>query len=363
MSTANLTPHTSLQELVEQRLDAIDQALLGLLPRQERVAAVSQLEARIREVVPADLALIADSTAASRSRQPAAWPMPTAAPTWAPHPQFFGPSGSGPLSWPQSRMSRLALSAGVLGLLAFVLLLATPVTYFAAEILSDIVGEIVAIGLLGAEALAVTVGGIAAVGLGIAALVSIGRQRGRLVGRGWAVAGLCTGAMPMLLGSVAVLMTVLQFGMSQFVSITEAPPVATATEAHASAKADSDEDDGPVAELPPPMAARVPTYITPDGRAHFEPVAQPAPAGAPDAISEATVRAALEAIYGGAPVGAPDSTPAASSNSPAAPKPEAAPAKDPGAQPPSQPAPDANPTPEAVPTPGPAPAPDKGPAV
>src|SRR5258708_39429129 len=36
--------------ILEQRLEAIDQALVGLLPRHERLAAVAQVETRIREL-------------------------------------------------------------------------------------------------------------------------------------------------------------------------------------------------------------------------------------------------------------------------------------------------------------------------
>ena len=57
MPTATATPHPDLQQFIEQRLDTIDQALLGLLPRQDRLATVAQVETRIHEKVAANAAL------------------------------------------------------------------------------------------------------------------------------------------------------------------------------------------------------------------------------------------------------------------------------------------------------------------
>src|SRR5258708_22329645 len=65
MSTANTPPSSSLPQLplpqlIEQRLDAIDQALLGLLPRADRRAAVTHVETQIRDAVAACPAIAAN---------------------------------------------------------------------------------------------------------------------------------------------------------------------------------------------------------------------------------------------------------------------------------------------------------------
>lgn len=141
MSTANATAHTAVQQLIEQRLDSIDQALLGLLPRHDRLAAVAQVETWIHEFVAANAALAAnlpapakglilsDSALFSPSRQ---------TPACEPQPQFFGMAAGGWIPAMQKRRSRLAISAGVLGILALALLLATPVTYFTVGLLSEV---------------------------------------------------------------------------------------------------------------------------------------------------------------------------------------------------------------------------------
>jgi len=121
----------------------------------------------------------------------------------------------------QKRRSRLAISAGILGALALALLLAIPVTYIAVEVMGDVLGEFISIGLLGVHSVAVSIGGLAAVGLGIAALVSLRRHKENLVGHGWAIAGLCTGPLPMLLGFAAVLFLVLQGGLLAFFTSSE----------------------------------------------------------------------------------------------------------------------------------------------
>lgn len=223
MATANTTPHTAVQQLIQQRLDAIDGALLGLLPRHERQAAVAQVETRIRELMTASFATAADSPAVPEgptAPDSALTRLATETPAFVPHPQYFGLAPGGGNLATQKKRSRLALAAGVLGILALVLLFGIPVTYFAAELLSEVMGEVAAIALLGAHAVAFALGGAAAVGLGICALVSLKRHREQLAGHGWAISGLCTGALPMLMGGVAALVLGLQFGAGQLISVS-----------------------------------------------------------------------------------------------------------------------------------------------
>jgi hypothetical protein len=203
MSTAATTPHTAVPQLIEQRLDTLDRALLDLFPRHERLAIVSQVETRIRELAAANL--------------------PIAETTGLPPYLQLGLTSSCWGAAPKRKRSRLAITAGALGILAFALLLASPVTYLIVGMMGEVLGEVVAYSLLGAQAIAVSLGGAASVGLGIIALVSLNRHKDQLAGHGWAIAGLCTGSLPMLLGGAAIVVVGLQFGFGQFTSTTLAP--------------------------------------------------------------------------------------------------------------------------------------------
>ncbi len=196
MTTACTIPNAAAEQLINHRLDVIDRALLDLLPRNERLALVAQVESRARELVAASAAPeagLAGSTACPAAADaaqpvPGAWPIsPPAAPAF--------------LTSAAKRRSGLALTAGLLGIAALVLLFMTPVTYLIVGILGDVVGEIGAVALLGVHVGVVTLGGLAAVALAIAALVSLKRRRGLLVGHGWAIAALCTGPLPLLAGA------------------------------------------------------------------------------------------------------------------------------------------------------------------
>jgi hypothetical protein len=189
MSTATTTMDTAMQHLIDQRLDALDQTLLGLVPRNDRLALVAQAENRIRELAGAS------STAEGSLRASA---------SLVPLPHFSVPASGGmPLS-PGKRRSHLAVSAGVLGIAALMLLFGTPVIYLFVATVGEFLGEVVSISLIGAHLMAVAIAGMIAVGLGIAALVSLRRRNGNLDGRGWAIAGLCAGPVPMLVGGLAL---------------------------------------------------------------------------------------------------------------------------------------------------------------
>jgi hypothetical protein len=182
MTTANTTP-TAAEQMIHQRLDAIDRALLGWLPRTERLALVAQVEARAQELGIADA--VADGSVVGNSTclELAAAPAPVV--------------GSA-----CRRRSAMALTAGILGIVALVLLFATPVSYLVAGFLGDVIGEVGAISLLGVHLGILTLGGLAAVALGTAALVQLKRRRGTLGGHAWAITGLCTGPWPLLGGAV-----------------------------------------------------------------------------------------------------------------------------------------------------------------
>jgi hypothetical protein len=184
--------NTATQNQIDQRLDAIDRALMGALPRSERLAMVAQVEVRLLELAAAN-----PSDAANGQVLSNLLPSAESAP-------LVSSSGGMTRSMGRKR-SGLALGAGVLGTAGLVLLFGTPLVYVFVAIIADALGEVFAISLLGAHTVAIALGGSAAVALGIAAIVSLGRQKGKLVGYGWAITGLCAGSLPMLVGVLMIL--------------------------------------------------------------------------------------------------------------------------------------------------------------
>jgi hypothetical protein len=213
MTTANAIP-TAAEQMIHQRLDAIDRALLGWLPRTERLALVSQIEARARDLG-AKCAAPDMNAAGTANCLELAEAAPSAWGAWSLSSPIFQTACR--------RRSRMAITAAALGIAALVLLFATPMTYFAAEFLGEFIGEIAAISMLGVHLGLVTLGGMAAVTLGIAALVSIKRRRGALAGHAWAITGLCTGPWPMLGGAVVGLIVGMQLvgSTTMTVSVSE----------------------------------------------------------------------------------------------------------------------------------------------
>lgn len=181
MAAESLTPGG----VIDQRLDALDRALLGLLPRGERLALVADVEARAREACegnPAALAELAEPVEHSLAADAQAVRRPRL-----------------------GRRSRLALTAGVVGIVALGLLLFLPITYTVALTIADGIGEVATMILLMGNIVLVAVGGTLAVLLGLTALVRLSRRRSNQRGHGWAITGLCTGPLPMLAGGLAML--------------------------------------------------------------------------------------------------------------------------------------------------------------
>lgn len=176
-------------EVIDQRLDALDRALLGLLPRSERLSLVADVEARVR-------AANATDSPSPRPETSAADELPLVEAGLAPRRRL------------RLRRSALALTAGVLGIVALVLLFALPVTYLVLAAVAEGLGEVTAYLLISANVLVVALGGAAAVVMGIVALVRLNRRQGRS-GHGWAVTALCTGPLPALAGGLATLTIVL----------------------------------------------------------------------------------------------------------------------------------------------------------
>jgi hypothetical protein len=309
MSTATTTSNTTMQHLIDQRLDALDHALLGLVPRHDRLALVAQAENRIREHAAANLTAMASFQASAVGATPGDWAqsgLPAGTATFAPLKPLMVPASGGMAASPGKRRSRLALSAGVLGIAALVLLFGTPVTYVFVATVGELFGEIVSISLIGAHLMAVAIGGMTAVGLGIAALVSLRRRKGNLDGRGWAIAGLCAGPVPMLVGGLALvvggwqLLEVQDF-FGEPVSAYAAPDAAMPPTSDNSAPDDSDATLS--SALPPDVVIRVA-----GARSVDEPTACAAPCESPDRSLECDLPAATFDHTGPEPVG-PLSTP------------------------------------------------------
>ena len=70
MSTTHAMPSSAVQQMIDSRLDAVDRALMGLLPRNDRLETVAQVEKRIRELAAADSAVEANLQAQVEHAKP-----------------------------------------------------------------------------------------------------------------------------------------------------------------------------------------------------------------------------------------------------------------------------------------------------
>lgn len=253
------TPGTFTQQQLDLHLDAMDRALLGLLPRCERLAVIADLESRIREAAenspeiaevlssPAENLPLADTVAGGNRRA-------------------------------ARRRSSLALTAGIVGIVALVLLFILPLTYLVIAMMGEEMGELVAYTLLIANIMVVAVGGAAAVALGIAALIRL--SRGHQRGHGWAITGLCTGPLPMLAGGLGMLTIVVPLlgemastsSGNQTVAVCAPAPMMLPPSGYQPAQVAAAPSYGapqpqPVLPGPPPPATEIPT---------LQPAVQPA---------------------------------------------------------------------------------------
>ena len=182
--------NTVAGDVINQRLDALDRVLLGLLPRNERLAMVADVEAKVRiahEANPVSLELAAMPMDALPLSEAAAGQRPRIA----------------------RRRSALALTSGVLGIVALALLFALPITYLVVSTTSEAIGEVTTYILLSGNIVMVALGGAAAVIMGIVALVRLNRQQGTQRGHGWAILALCAGPLPMFVGGLGTITMVL----------------------------------------------------------------------------------------------------------------------------------------------------------
>jgi hypothetical protein len=202
---------------VDRRLDLIDQALLGVLPRQERLAWLAQAEARMREaaVHPASL------SAAPLSGMAIAGPSAVVSENF---PNSHAGSTLPASGWPLAasatanpvgppRRSRLAIFSGLSGITAMCLLCGVPIIYLIVAYTSELLGEFLAVSILGVYIATVGVMGLLAVGLAIAAFFALRRRTSQLTGHGWAITGLCTGPLPVLACGLGALLLLAEMGI------------------------------------------------------------------------------------------------------------------------------------------------------
>lgn len=267
MPTTNLSS-VNPQQLIDQRLDAIDRALLGLLPRSDRQSIVAQVETRLRDLA------AANADVKTHQQTPVEGPSPTDAAVFGlPGASADAPSGLQPIlsaasrRGPRIHRSSLALSSGIVGIIALVLLLAMPITYVIASSFSQ--PEEVAEVLVVTHVAAVALGGTMAVVLGVSGLLSLSRRAGSLVGHGWAITGLCTGPLPMLVGGVLSVIVGLEITSGQpaySVAVDASTPyVATAPQAVSvpsmPVAGSATVSEAPVLSSPPVGAYGYPTVV------------------------------------------------------------------------------------------------------
>ncbi|HVX12575.1 MAG TPA: hypothetical protein VHC22_15445 [Pirellulales bacterium] len=298
MSSISTSPTTDTQQWIDLRLDAVDRALLGLLPRGERMELVAKVESRLRELAPAVVAAEANGTPA-----PGDASIDSALASPAPR------SGSA-AAWTTLRRrrprSRLAVASGVLGIVALALLVMLPIVYLFLGMLDS--DESILIAVLGTHLSSLALGGLLSVVLGVVALVVINRRDGQLVGHGWAITGLCTAPMPMLIGGLAMLVLGSELLGSQVVTVeattsTVPPPTLSYPVPVEAAQG------MPVAAPAPPCVA--PQGYSPyaacpaTGTAPGMPVDAPAPAGYCPSVASGQVAAVPSSYNAPSPEASP----------------------------------------------------------
>jgi hypothetical protein len=218
----------------------LDRALLGLLPRSERLAMVADVESRVREEHAANPAA-AQRLAATVEEPPVAEIAANRGPRRV------------------QRRSTLALMSGVIGIVALALLFFMPLSYLVVSMLSEVIGEVASYVLLSANVLVVTFGGAAAVVMGITALVRLNRRQGRM-GHGWAIAALCTGPLPALAGGLATITVALPM-MAELASADRGftvPNYETVPVSNESCTICPAPGYAPAVDMPPPLVAAAP---------------------------------------------------------------------------------------------------------
>ena len=185
-------------DLLDQRLDALDRALLGLVSRSERMELVAGVEKRFREKLESEPALL-ESLVTGQAEAPLET---LSAPA----------SAAREVAGGKRRRSRLALTSGILGIVAVCLLLAFPITYMVIATIAEMIGEVPAIALIVLNVVAVAGSGALAAFLSLVAIVRLSRSKKKR-GLGWAITGLCTSPLPALCGLLGLVCFVMPMAM------------------------------------------------------------------------------------------------------------------------------------------------------
>jgi hypothetical protein len=188
----------SLQELIDLRLDTLDRTLIGRMPRQERLNIVSEVESQIFELLSqraADEPGRDDVLAVLGQLDPpeAYVPEDSLERSATPRQRPTRPAPTTPVS-----SARFARAAGILGISALCLVVVAPLVIVAASLTESIVLAMVAMLLF---TLVMFAGGVLAIVFSICA-----RLRGL-----WAVTGMVTGALAVLLSLCGGLLLLLEF--------------------------------------------------------------------------------------------------------------------------------------------------------
>lgn len=215
MSTETTTTVSGNPTWMNQRLELLERALLGVVPREERLERVAELEARFQTLLEKEPTLgnaAPEQEVALGSNGNVSY----SAESSATRTQVLASRGG-------RKRSRLALSAGVMGIASLILLLTSPVLYTMFALFAQSM-EFVAITLIIGLVLSIAGLGLSAVVFGIVSLVKVARSQGKMTGRGWAITGICTGPMPMLAGAAGTLMFVLPIGLEMLQATATVPP-------------------------------------------------------------------------------------------------------------------------------------------
>ena len=281
--------NTVVADVINQRLDALDRVLLGLLPRNERLAIVADVEAKVRmayetnpvspelAAMPVDALPLSEAAAGQRLRI-------------------------------ARRRSALALTSGVIGIVALALLFALPITYLVVATNLEGIGEITSYILLSGNIVTVALGGAAAVIMGFVALVRLHRQQEAQRGHGWAILALCAGSLPMfvgVLGTITIVLPMMTELASEHAQASSPSYVMLPKQSESRAVCSTSESCSPTdqAQLPVVVAGPAPNVATPVANYPVQPgVCHPIQCMETPALTSATSPTSLPAPSPPAPL-------------------------------------------------------------
>ncbi len=191
MTTVAVELSDSLQALVDSRLDTIDRLLMGRVPRQDRLAIGREVEGQVFE-------LLQERGREEVTREDVLAVLARLDPPEAYLPEEAGERESVPTRWPSGPRvgpplrkgdPKVAKLSGILGLVVLALVLLSPAEWMIGYLLSS---SALIITLWVGTIFLVLVGGIVAITMGIFSRI----------GSGWAVVGMVTSSLSMLIALI-----------------------------------------------------------------------------------------------------------------------------------------------------------------